>query len=90
MPVPPLPEPLADSPAVVQILPERQYTAPNDAVGVLLDAQGHTAPAGQGLASQSRAMSSLLDEALRGIDLGGTEHKAPSSGGALGSGLTES
>ena len=73
----------------MQILPERQYTAPNDAVGVLLDAEGQAAPAGQGLASQSRAMSSLLDEALRGIDLGRTEHKAPSSGGALSSRLAK-
>lgn len=64
-----------------QILPEREYTAPQDAVAVLLDAEGHTAPAGQGLASQSCAMSSILDDALRDFNFGSKEQGAPSSGG---------
>ena len=52
-----------------QILPERSYAAPNDAVNVLLDAEGHTAPGGPVMRGASRAMSSLLDDVLAGMGL---------------------
>jgi len=64
--------PLFLSLLVLQILPERSYAAPHEAVNVLLDAEGHTAPGGPVTRGQSRAMSSLLDDVL--LEMGLHEH----------------
>lgn len=48
---------------------------------MLLDVEGNTAPAGQGLAAQSCAMSSILEDTLREFDFSSKEQGAPSSGG---------
>jgi hypothetical protein len=48
----------------LQVLPERSYTEPSEAINLLIDAQGHMAPAGDSMAT--RQMSSALDS-LAGV-----------------------